>query len=454
MAGYSLELPTLQNWSCHSCSGCCRQHGIAITDAEHARLVAQNWTPADGIPAEQPLFVRMGGWLRKRWWRLAHQPDGRCVFLDDRGLCRIHAKFGEPAKPLACQLYPYVFHPKGKQVVVSLRYSCPSVVRNQGRTLAQQSKELRDLARQVVPDKVTQARPPRLNDRYAPEWRDILTVVQQLETTLASEDGSVVHRVLRALTWIELLDNAQLDAIGGERLRELVEILDGAATAEVPANFDLSCLASPGKMGQMLFRLLAGQYGRIDSYTAENGRLTARWRMLTSAIKLARGRGSLPSLDPRLRPVSFDALNQPRGGLPIEADEILTRYFRTKLQGMHFCGRAYYGVPLIEGFRSLALVLPVTLWLARWLSVSRGASGLSSDDVADALAMADHHHGYSPVLGTFGARGRLRTLQRLGDIPRLVAWYGRGTAAIEFDAPSTVGSPLTTAAVLGPDHDA
>ncbi|MCA9056570.1 MAG: hypothetical protein KDA75_22230, partial [Planctomycetaceae bacterium] len=61
----------------------------------------------------------------------------------------------------------------------------------------------------------------------------------------------------------------------------------------------------------------------------------------------------------------------------------------------------------------------------RWLAASRNHSEPTLDDVADALAMADHHHGYSPVLGTFGTRGRLRTLQRLGDIPRLIAWYAR-----------------------------
>ena len=180
-----LELPSIQNWSCHSCSGCCRQHGIAITDAEHDRIVAQNWTAADGVSVGQSVFVRMGGWLGKKWWRLAHQPDGRCVFLDDQGLCRIHAKFGEPAKPLACRLYPYVFHPKGKQVVVSLRFSCPSVVRNRGRTLAQQQSELRELARQVVPERVTESRPPRLNDGTVLNWNDTLRVVQELETTLA-----------------------------------------------------------------------------------------------------------------------------------------------------------------------------------------------------------------------------------------------------------------------------
>ncbi|MBT3220777.1 MAG: YkgJ family cysteine cluster protein [Proteobacteria bacterium] len=36
------------------------------------------------------------------------QVDGCCVFLDDSGLCRIHAAFGIGAKPVICSQYPLV----------------------------------------------------------------------------------------------------------------------------------------------------------------------------------------------------------------------------------------------------------------------------------------------------------------------------------------------------------
>lgn len=424
MAGFSLELPTLQNWSCHSCSGCCRQHGVAITDAEHQRLVDQHWTPADGIAPGQPLFVRMGSPLGKRWWRLAHQPDGRCVFLDDQGLCRIHAKFGEPAKPLACRIYPYAFHPKGRQVVVSLRYSCPSVVRNRGRAVSEQQRDLRDLARQVVPENVTQVRPPRLSDAAVLDWNDLLRVVAALEATVAAADAPLIVRLLRGLQWLDILETARLQQISGPRLDELLALLRGAAESDIPADFDLTAIPPPTGVGRTLFRLLAGQYARIDSYTSGHGSWRGRWRLLTSALRLVRGRGALPVLEPRLRPVPFTALDASFGPLPAEADEILTRYLRVKLNGLSFCGPAYYHVPLIPGFRSLVLAVAATLWIARWLATSRGRSQWETDDIADALAMVDHHHGYSPALGTFHARSRVAVLHRLGDLPRLLACCG------------------------------
>ena len=60
----------------------------------------------------------------------------------------------------------------------------------------------------------------------------------------------------------------------------------------------------------------------------------------------------------------FERLEAPFGPITSDAEAILTRYFRVKTQGIHFCGLAYYRVPFVEGFYSLALVLPVVLWQA------------------------------------------------------------------------------------------
>ena len=53
--------------------------------------------------------------------------DDACVFLNEQGKCRIHAKFGGPAKPLACQVYPFTLNPAGDHWQVGIRFACPSV---------------------------------------------------------------------------------------------------------------------------------------------------------------------------------------------------------------------------------------------------------------------------------------------------------------------------------------
>lgn len=420
MSHFSLELPTIQNWSCHSCSGCCREHGIVITEAERKRILQQNWTAADGIDPSQPLFVNEGSLIGRSWYRLNHQPDGGCVFLQDDGLCRIHAKFGESAKPLACRIYPYVFHPAGKKVAVSLRFSCPSVVTNLGRPVTEQRKVIREIANQVVPANVREAEPPELMPGTRLAWPELLRFVSSLERIMSAVDVPVRARLLRALFWIGLIEQSKFDRLEGARLGEFLDLIADAAVDGVNGDADMT---EPSKVGRMQFRLLAGQYARKDTHATADRSLGGRVRLLRMAWRLTRGNGLLPPLQDCFREVPFDALEGDFGPLPEVAEEIFTRYFQVKLSGLHFCGRAFYNVPLVEGFRSLALIYPVTLWIARWLAVSDDRRSLSRDDIVKAVTIVDHNHGYSPALSTWSARRRVKNLAQLGDIPKFVVRY-------------------------------
>ena len=418
-----LQLPTIQNWSCHNCSGCCRQHLIEITDDERRRIEQQNWAGDDTLPGDRPLVEWHAGPPWKKRYRLAHQADGACVFLDERGLCRIHAKFGEDAKPLACRIYPYAFHPSGKEVVVSLRFSCPSVVANRGKALADNRHEIKRLADAVVPEGATRIPPPAVSPRERLEWPDVLRIVRALDTTLADPDVPVTVKLLRALFWIDLVAQARFDMVRGDRLADFLSLVTQAATAEVPAEQPVP--VRPSRAGRLYFRMQAAQYARKDTAADWTGGWRHRGRLLSAALRFARGQGDVPPLQEGFRPVPFAALEDPFGGVPAQAEETLTRYFRIKLQGLHFCGPAFYGLPLVEGFHSLALMLPVFLWLARWRAAGDRRAQLAPQDVAHAIAVADHHHGYSPALGQWPARSRVRALARHRDLARLIAWYSR-----------------------------
>ena len=427
MASLRLDLPVLQNWDCHNCGGCCKQHLIEITDAERDRIVTQGWTAADGIPEGQPIFEKMNGFFGRPQWRLAHRADGGCVFLDERGLCRIHAKFGEPAKPLACRIYPYAFHPAGKSVAVSLRFSCPSVVKNAGRTMTAQQAEIRRLAEAVVPQDAVTNPAPQINAAERLDWPDFHRCVDALDETLAPTAGPsptpLVVRLLRAVEWTGLVGLSKFDKLRGERLQDFLDLIREAACADVPAL--PQTMAEPTRLGRLYFRLLVAQYARKDTAADLQAGWRGRWRLLRAIWKFSRGKGDAPPLQSAFQAVPFAALEAPFGPLTAEQDEILTRYLHVKVQGLHFCGPAYYDVPFVEGFHSLALVIPVTLWLARWLAASSGRSQWTTDDVIQALMIADHHHGYSPALGQYAARRRVHMLTAAGDVPRLITWYGR-----------------------------
>ncbi len=422
----SFTLPTIQNWSCHNCGGCCRQHAIEVTEEERQRILSQDWTANDGTPTGDSLFERHAGppWAKR--YRLAHQADGACVFLNEQGLCRIHAKFGEAAKPLACRIYPYAFHPAGKQVTVSLRFSCPSVVVNRGRSMKQNADEIKQLARAVVPEGHERMPPPALSNRERVDWSDLLRINDAIDATMAPTDVPITIKLQRALFWLNLIEQSRFDKLSGARLTEFLDIIQQAADEDIQPMADgrWPMAEIPTSLGGVQFRLLTAQYARKDTAADLSSGWRGRWKLFRAATKFARGRGNVPALQPIFREVPFESLDQPFG-LPTESEELWTRYFRVKVQGLHFCGPAYYGVPLVEGFQSLALIFPATLWIARWIAASQNRTQLTAEDVSQALTISDHHHGYSPIFGSFGFRRRVRTLVQMGEIPKLIQWYAQ-----------------------------
>lgn len=415
-----LDLPVLQNWDCHNCSGCCRQHQIEITEAERQRILGQNWTETDGVSV--PPVERMGGLFGPTRHRLAHRSDGACVFLNDQGLCRIHAKFGEAAKPLACRVYPYAFHPAGKSVAVSLRFSCPSVVKNLGRPLTGRN-EIREIAQAVVPKDGLSMPAPLLTSSERVTWPDFHQCVDALDQTLAHPQTPLVVRLLRANVWTTLVGQSTFAKLQGDRIRDFLNLIREAADAEVAAL--PTQIEEPTSLGRLYFRLLVAQYARKDTAADLSEGWRGRWKLFRAVWRFSRGSGPIPPLQECFRSVPFASLEPSFGELTAEQTEIFTRYFRVKIQGLHFCGPAYYDIPFVEGFQSLVLVLPVTMWIARWLAASSDRTQVTTDDVIKALTIADHHHGYSPALGQSAARQRVRTLAASGDLTRLLLKYTR-----------------------------
>jgi len=427
MDGFGLQLPTIQNWDCHSCSDCCSRHIVEITAEERQTILDQGWSDDDEFTEGTPILVRDQGAFWNRRWRLGQRPDGACVFLDEQGLCRIHAKFGEPTKPLACRVYPYAFHPQGKQVTVSLRFSCPSVVENRGRPVADQHETLKAMARESVPANVTAALAPGIRTAGDLDWITFRQFSMALEKILAAEDTPVAVKLRHACRFATMVSTAQVDQLTIEQVVEFVEIIAEAARFEVEADRERTGEEPEPltRVGRLLFRMLAAQYARNDSLSNWQTGWRGRIRLLKVGLRFALGWGQVPPLQDIDRPVRFDRLEESFGSLTPEAEEMFTRYFRVKIQGLQFCGRAFFGFGLVEGFRSLALVFPSMLWLARLMVAADGRDRLETSDVARAIEVADHDHGYTPLFNRHQYRWQLGMLAHTGDIERLIAWYSR-----------------------------
>ena len=144
-----LLLDAEQNFTCRSCGECCRRaFDIVVTDAEKQRYEAakaDRWfkesSSSEPGALSSPFEFERSGLLTIR-----KRPDGVCGFLSDENRCRIHEELGGNAKPLTCQMFPFSFDAISGETRVSVSLCCPTVVRNDGRSLDLQQKEIGDLA--------------------------------------------------------------------------------------------------------------------------------------------------------------------------------------------------------------------------------------------------------------------------------------------------------------------
>ena len=172
------SLPVAQNWDCSGCSACCRSYHVPVTADERKRIEGQGWEHEAEFK-DVPYFVKDGSLLGGYEWRLNHRPDGACVFLGPDNRCRIHAKFGSAAKPLACRVYPFLLVPAGDHWRLGLRFACPAAAAGTGRPLADHLAEARDYA-DLLEDAspATKHAPPvPLRRGQVVPWGDVFRIV-------------------------------------------------------------------------------------------------------------------------------------------------------------------------------------------------------------------------------------------------------------------------------------
>jgi lysine-N-methylase len=417
------HLPVLQNWDCHVCGSCCKEYKVGITDKERKRIESQDWSE-DQVVNGAALFRREGPpWNRS--YRLNHRADGSCVFLSSEGRCRIHERFGYETKPLACRMFPFVLVPAGDHWRVGIRYACPSAADNKGRAVGDHEDSLRKLASELARREGLEDRPdarrlalPRLQRGQRVDWPDVFRFVKALLTLLHERKDPMERRWRKCLAFADQCRQARFDAVSGSRLAEFLEVIAGGLENDVPV--DPALVAPPTWVGRMLFRQAVAVFTRKD-YGPNRG-LTRQGRtaLFGAAWRFGLGRGSVPRLHNLVPETTFEAIEQASGKLMAPAEEMLERYYTTKVDSLQFFGATNFRLPFWEGLEMLALTLPIILW------VTRSLSGLPQlEAVSRALTIVDDHFGFNPALSTRRHRVNISLLARTGELTRLTAWYGR-----------------------------
>jgi lysine-N-methylase len=408
-------LPTVERWDCHQCGICCRGSIVPLSDEDLERLASQQWSEREDLRGT-PVVTREH-WLG-RDYRLAHRPDGSCVFLLPDGLCRIHKELGFDAKPLVCRMFPLQVVPRDGVAMLTLRRACPSAAADRGRPLAEQLDFAQKLAheRGLTDQEVS---PPPLKPGEQRDWKAARRLLDSLHRQLTDERFPPVRRLVHALITCRLLEQAKTRQLSDKQLGELIDVLEASAPDEVGERF--SDRQPPQHAAAVIFRQIAAEYVRLHPRYHVRPSWGQRIKLAIAAWRMVRGRGKLPQLHPQFPTATFEQLEEPLGRMDASLYQPFARFIEATSESWSYVLANRGGWSITESLRQLAIAYPVGLWLLRWASAGREPK---LADVLDIITALDRGQGYGPLAGG-QQRRRMRVLTSLDELPRLVAWYGR-----------------------------
>jgi lysine-N-methylase len=403
-----LDLPE-QRYTCHGCGDCCRDFSVQLRDEDLERLEAQGWAKERG----ESVTVEFRGrrYLRQR-------PDGGCLFLQDDGLCEIHARYGFHEKPVACRLFPFNLAPDSGGTRAGLNFACQSVRANRGSTLESHRDDLRRALREV-PESVVVA-PPLLAGDLRAEPAEVDALTAGLDRWLGRDEVPLTIR-LDGFAWLaQGIGAASFSEVRGERITELIDLLVSALPDEL-----LHLPVDPPGRGQRK-QLRQAVFARIEDprFTDDESRPTLgakldQWRR---SRRFARGRGSIPGLARGWSiPEDFESVAaMPKVPGSEAVTDLVVRWLRSTVRGGRAWGSGYYGWSIADGVQALALNLACVGWLARAHAAGVGVEVVTLDSVGEALGRIDRASGRAVWLGSMGERLRLRYLATDDGLRRLV----------------------------------
>jgi Fe-S-cluster containining protein len=417
-----MHIPPFINYTCQTCGWCCHQYDITFSQADYDRLGHCDWGKLEPSLAGREWAAPLRDRRTPDRYRLRYAKDGACVFLKDN-LCLMHKHVGELGKTLGCCVYPFTFASTPTGIYVGCRFSCRAVAFGIGEPIVRIEKSLRqqlDLCERAghVPryDKTV-----RFSGRTMLPWKDYLELEQVLLRVFLRDDLPLVRRLYLAHKFLEILRQARLERVRGQRFRELVVILEAGLLHEAESE---PLPEGIGALWRVMFRQFCFLFQRRQGGSYRElgflGKLGVRLRTFRTGIQFARGHGKvmLPAIDAA---VDLDALRDVEVGRLNQAQEqAISRFLAGKIYGKQHFGKLFFNYSLRRGLEFLLLSAGAVLWYARVLALARGEKQVNNDDVVEAIRYVDFCYGYSTAPALIMERLRVQLLSQDDRAIRLV----------------------------------
>lgn len=401
-----------QSFDCHGCTHCCRELVVRLLPSDRERLDARAWHRVLGVKP----YVKLHG-----EYMLNKRPDGRCVFLEDDGKCRIHREHGGREKPLACQLYPFRIVPAAKMWRIGWRFDCPTIARSEGRPVHTHETGVRKLASGLTVEGLDEGASrshPDIFDEAA-----AAAVVRVGESWLNRSDVPLLRQVSVLVSLASVLADPAFSAAGGAEMVPLIDSLGRALGETEDRELEPASARQCAMLRQAAFAHC--EHLSLADALSLRRRMGLRFKQLSKARRFRKGTGFVPAIEQSDRVVSFEEVEAVRPAQEEAAriDGLIARYLRVILDSRAFYGQAYYGWSVPEGLAALMLRLPITGWLARYHAAVAGREAVAFEDVVSALGRVDGSAGRLKSLGSPAERLRLKYLLRDRGLMRLIMAY-------------------------------
>ncbi len=374
-----------QRFTCASCTRCCRDWHVQLDDAEAKRIADLPWPEADPLHGHDVIQEVQGRPV------LVLESNGACIFLNEsNGYCRIQEQFDFDSKPLGCRLFPFQISPTFPgEATVTGRFDCPTIRANQGASFESQRGDLKHFSRDMkLRDGIDEAAMLSLSRSQ------VELIAEYLATLLGTIDRDPAQALflVHFADWLETQSAADIDR---ESLGELFPLLKQHTHNVIDAAADRSL----PRVFRMSFRSLLSAYLRRDE-DVTIGRASRLGRLFAvTAVSLGGGRlDQLGHGHPRASLRQARLFKEPHRLTNADDTALLWRMIRLKLQSLQFLGSANHGRDLTDGLRSLALLYPLTIAVAKAVSAARDSDTINANDVDCAVDAIEHSFGRSPLL--------------------------------------------------------
>ena len=408
-----IHVPPFVNYTCQQCGWCCRQYDISFSRREYERLSQNEWGVLEPTLAGKEWSARLPRGKGYAAYRLRYTPEGACVFLSPENTCRMHRHVGELGKTLGCCVFPFSFVSTPTGIYIGARFSCMATAYGLGepvvRREAQLKKQLR-LCREAgqVPNYGEEV---VFHGRRTILWGDYLKLEQALIRTVLRDDLPIERRLLVFGKFIEILRNARLDRLRGDRFGELMELLENGLCQEATED---GLPTPPAGLWRVMFRQFCFQFTRRQGGAYREmsfaGRMRARLRQFWTGILFAAGRGraNLPALSEPVKLQDVPAVTlQP---ISDAARMALSRFLAAKLFGKQYFGRAFFNYSLQDGLNFLLMTAGAVAWFSRVNAHARGAGQAETKDVIEAIRYIDFCYGASATPAFMTSRIAVRLM--------------------------------------------